>query len=114
LKRHVAARHDQPARQPEIWKADHVVRVQVGQEHALNVLPPYTELDQTLQRASSGIEDELLFPSFDQGARPEAVHDGRRTTRAQQSHFELLSLRGRRGNDRNEQRQSRRAAKVDH
>jgi len=57
---------------------------------------------------------KLLFSGFYQRARPEAVHDGRWTTRAQQSHFELLSLRGRGGNDRNKQRQSRRAAKVDH
>ena len=41
-----------------------------------------TELGQTLQCPSSGIEHELLFPGFHQGAGPEAVHDGRRTTGA--------------------------------
>jgi hypothetical protein len=40
-----------------------------------------------LQRASSSVEEELLFSSLHQDARPEAVHDRRWTTGAQEGHL---------------------------
>jgi hypothetical protein len=56
LKRHVAAWRNQPSRQPQIGKADHVIGVQVSEKHAVNGLPRDVELHETLQRAAPGVE----------------------------------------------------------
>jgi hypothetical protein len=88
--------------------------VQVGEEDPLDILPPYAELGQTLPRASTGIEEQLLLPGFHERAGPKAVHDGRWTSRTEQSHPELLSSRGRGNDHRDENRQSQRAARADH
>jgi hypothetical protein len=64
------------------------------QKYALHIAPPHTDLGQALQRASPGVEHELLISSLHQCARPEAVHDRRRATCAQQSDFDLLPLSG--------------------
>jgi hypothetical protein len=56
LERHVASRCNQPTRQPEIWKADDVIRVQVRKEDTANRLPRYLELRQSLQRTAARVE----------------------------------------------------------
>jgi hypothetical protein len=78
VERTVASSAYKPAGQPEIRKANHVIRVQVCEEHAIHVLPADPELSEALQGAAACIEQELLSTRFDESARPEPVHDGRR------------------------------------
>jgi hypothetical protein len=56
MERPVAPRAHEPAGQPEIRKADHVIRVKVCQEYAVYVLPANPDLGQALQRTSAGVE----------------------------------------------------------
>ena len=85
----IALTHE-PARQPKIRKADHVVRVQVGQEYPVDVLPSNLDLGKALQRASTSVEDKSLPPSLYQDARPESIHGGHRRAGAKERHPDLL------------------------
>jgi hypothetical protein len=87
---------NEPSGEPEVRKADDVIRMQVRQEHALHVLPANARLLQTLQRSASGVEEQLLISGFDQDARPEAVHRRLGATGTQQRHLEREILAGRR------------------
>jgi hypothetical protein len=51
-----------------------------------------------LQGAPPRIEEEFLASGFDQNARPESVHDGRRTSRTQEGDRDVLGV-SRGGND---------------
>jgi hypothetical protein len=60
-----------PAGQPQIRKADHVIRVQVSEEDAIYSLPGHLDLIEPLESASACVKNELLPTRLDEGARPE-------------------------------------------
>jgi hypothetical protein len=96
-KRTVASRSYEPARQPEIRKADHVIRVKVCQKETVDVLPADLDLGETLQRTSAGVEEEFLPGCFDQDAGSESIHGRHRRARSEQGDFDFggKGLRGR-------------------
>jgi hypothetical protein len=61
-------------------------------EDSLHILPPDFELGEALQGTPPRVEEELLPSSFDQNARPEAMHDRRGTAGTQKSDFDFLPL----------------------
>lgn len=90
VERTIASRADEPARQPEIRKPDHVIRVQVREEDTVHVLPADFELGEALQRPTARVEEELLAPGFHESAGPESIHDGRRSPGAEKGDPDLL------------------------
>ena len=83
-----------PTGQPQIREADHVVRVQVGEKDAVNFPPGHIDLVESLKGAAARVEDEFLPTCFDEDARPESVHNGRRASRAQECNLDFLPLDG--------------------
>jgi hypothetical protein len=65
--------------------------VKVREEQAIHILPPDSELRETLQSASTRIEEELASSGLDQDARPESIHGRGRTACTQESDLDLLS-----------------------
>jgi hypothetical protein len=64
--------------------------MKVCEEYAIHILPPDSELGETLQSASTRIEEELPSSGLDQDTRPESIHDRGRTARTQESDLDLL------------------------
>jgi hypothetical protein len=70
--------------------------MQVRKENAIHIPPPDSELRETLQGASTRIEEELSSSGLDQNARPKSIHDRGRTAGTQESDLDLLAgCRGR-------------------
>jgi hypothetical protein len=90
VQRAAASSAHEPTRQPQIRKADHVIRMKVCEEYAIHILPPDSELGETLQSASTRIEEELPSSGLDQDTRPESIHDRGRTACTQESDLDLL------------------------
>jgi len=86
----IASSAHEPTRQPQIRKANHVIRVKVREEYGIHILPPDSELRETLHSASTRIEEELPSAGLDQDARPESIHGRGRTACTQESHLDLL------------------------
>jgi hypothetical protein len=92
----VAARAYEPTGQPEIRKADHVIRVKVCQEQAVDVLPANPELGKALHGTSAGVEEECLPACFDEDAWPESTDGRHRAPRSEEGDFDLLCAAARR------------------
>jgi hypothetical protein len=72
--------------------------MQVGEKDGVYPLPGHLDLVESLQGAPTCVENKLLPTRFDQGARPEPVHNGRGASCAQQGNFDFLPVAGRREN----------------
>jgi hypothetical protein len=88
----VAPRAYEPARQPEVRKANHVIRVKMGQEYTVDVLPANPELGETLHGTSACVEEECLPACLDEDAWPEAIHGRHRGPRSEEGYFYLVSV----------------------
>jgi hypothetical protein len=72
-----------------------MIRVQVGEKDGVYSLPGYLDLVEPLKSAPACVKNELLPGRFDEGARAEPVHNGRRASCAQEGNFDFLRLCGR-------------------
>ncbi len=60
-------------------------------------------LGEPLEAATPRVEEDFLPAGFDEGAWSETIHDGRRTTRAQERHLNNLPLCANCGEDDSEE-----------
>ena len=65
-----AERPAEPAGQPEVGNANHVVRVEVGQQQKIDAADRHAELKQPHGRAAPGVDQDRLRSRLDQGRRP--------------------------------------------
>lgn len=86
----VASRTYEPTRQPEIRKPNYMIRVEVCEKDAVNILPANSELPEALQGTSACVNQELLPTDFNESAWPESMHGGWRSSGTQERHLDLL------------------------
>src|SRR5262245_11775217 len=80
----------QPAREPDIRDAAHMVGVVVRDEERVEARYRDPHLRQPDRYAASRIKQELLVPRLDKRRRPESIDPGRWRTGAQQGHTEKV------------------------
>jgi hypothetical protein len=64
------------------------------EEDPIHILPPDSDLGETLQSTSTRVEQEFLPSGFDQNARPESIHGRWGSACTQESDSDLLPIRG--------------------
>jgi hypothetical protein len=65
--------------------------MEVGQQYAFDVRPANSDLSQTLQRASSGVDQKRSPSGFNQRARSESLETRQRPTRPEQRYLDRLT-----------------------